>query len=75
MSDIENRIKSAILLALGDEVEKIKQDICRQAEAEFSNRIRSKVGEVAVRLHDYISMDSMAGNLVIHVKINQSEKK
>lgn len=64
----KEQIADVLNKALGEEVERIKKEICDDAERKFREAVKERVGNVAINLLEYYSMEMNGPHLVITVK-------
>ena len=69
--DVDAFIKTQLesqVLALADNV---KEQVIKDALAAYEKELRSKLGDFAIRLSDYFSVERLGSDVMIHCKITK----
>lgn len=70
----EDSIKNVLHGQVFAAVEREREEVVKQATAEFDKRIRKIVGTVAVELSNYYSVQRLGSDLLITVKLTKDSK-
>jgi len=71
-SSLEMRIMNELHTAIQRQVEAIRQDVLAQAQKDFETRVRAVIGNVAINMASYYTLEHTGGHMVLTVKIGQS---
>ena len=72
---IADRVERAIYDAVHREIELAKEEIIQTAVNEFQTKVRAIVARITLQASDFYSVHNMGHELVIHVKIDNGERK
>jgi hypothetical protein len=73
-SDFQKSIARAILHEVNEQIEKAKEDVVAKAAEEFRKRVKQIVGEVALSINDYYSIERCGQDILIRVKFEQAKQ-
>jgi hypothetical protein len=68
-NDVAYVLQRNIQEAIQTRIAEVKEQIVREAVREFEKEVRGLISSVAVNVADYYSIQRLANELVIHVKI------
>ena len=71
MNDLASSIEGSIRAAIRERIEEAKEEIIERAVCEFDKEVRKLVGAVAVNIANMYSIQSLANELVIRVRIEE----
>lgn len=67
-------LEKAVIDALNKQINTAKEKVVADAVVEFEKTVRQAVGEVAINLANYFSIEYGRDEIIVHVQIEPGEK-
>ena len=74
VNDFQKSIARAILREVNEQIEKAKEEVVAKAAEDFRKRVKQIVGEVALSINDYYSIERAGQDILIRVKFEQGQQ-
>lgn len=70
---LQESVEKTVIETISAQVESIKEEIVKAAVEKFEKEIKKAVGQVAIALSNYFSVERMGSDLLIRVKFDNSK--
>jgi hypothetical protein len=74
VNDFQKSIARGILHEVNEQIEKAKEEVVAKAAEDFRKRVKQIVGEVALSINDYYSIERAGQDILIRVKFEQGQQ-
>jgi hypothetical protein len=74
VNDFQKSIARGILHEVNEQIEKAKEEVVAKAAEDFRKRVKQIVGEVALSINDYYSIERAGPDILIRVKFEKETK-
>jgi len=73
-NDFQKSITRAILHEVKEQIEKAKEESVSQATEQFQKRVKEIIGNVAMDISSYYSIERIGQDILIRVKFEKEQK-
>lgn len=73
-NEFQKSIARGILHEVNEQIEKAKEEVVAKAAEDFRKRVKQIVGEVALSINDYYSIERAGQDILIRVKFEQGQQ-